>query len=388
MPPRSQYGVLHHFTLKLAEALVRQGVDTEVLEAEWNNPKPFLEKIFTRKPDCTLSFNGLLPDDEGRFFCDLIGIPHVAYLVDSQNQFFPLVQSPNTIVVTTDQYSRDFFRGIKCRNVIFVPHGVERELSPDLEANRTYDVTILTSLVDYEDIRTRWKERFPKVIRDAIDEAIEETLLGDDVWYVQALVNSLDRQMELKGAIDPSKIDFISILDDMEMYIKGKSRVDLIKSIKDAKVHLFGSPGDAKSWGDYLGGNLPNIVIHEPVPYAQALDIFKQSKIILNASPWIRNGSHERVLSSMASEALVITDSNEFLRNNFQSGKDLVLYPYKDYETVNDLVNEYLSNHKKREEIVHKGRDSVMRAHTWDHRAKTLIKELAPILESMQKKTP
>ncbi len=68
MPPRSQYGVLHHFTRKLSEALGRAGVEASLLEAQYDNPKPFLDKIFSDRPDCTLSFNGLLPDREGRFF--------------------------------------------------------------------------------------------------------------------------------------------------------------------------------------------------------------------------------------------------------------------------------------------------------------------------------
>jgi spore maturation protein CgeB len=385
LPPRSQYGVLHHFTVKLAEAFQRSGVETQVLEAEWNNPKPFLDKIFDGKPDCTLSFNGLLPDDQGRFFSDLIGIPHVAYLVDSQNQFFPLTQSKNTIVVATDRFACSFFKGIKCRHVLFVPHGIEKELAPDLEHDRTYDVTVLNSLIDYEAIRKNWKEQYPKIVRDAMDEAIEEVYTDSDAWYVQSFVSALDRQMELRGPLDPSLIDFISVLDDLEMYLKGKSRIDLIQSIKDSKVHVFGAPCETATWEKYLP-NSKNVQIHEPVPYQQALEIIKQSKILINNSPWIRGGSHERILASMALETLVITDKNVFLNENFVDGKELVLYPTSEIDSVNDLVNEYLSSKEKREQITHQARDTVMRHHTWDNRTKLLIKELDPILESF--KTP
>lgn len=380
MPPRSQYGVLHHFTEKLAEAFTRQGVESTILEAEWNNPKPFLDRLLSNKPDCTLSFNGLLPDDEGRFFCDLIGIPHVAFLVDSQNQFFPLIQSPNTIISCTDRYTCDFFKGIKSKNVLFVPHGVERELTPDREPLKTYDVVMLNSLIDYEEIRDEWKERYPPIIRDAMNEAIEATLADNSTWYVQAFVYSLDRQIELKGAIDPRQVDFPTVFDDLEMYLKGVSRIQLLRSIKDAEVHVFGAGVEGKSWSHFIGKDMPNIIFHEPVPYGQAMEIIKQSKIVLNICPWIRNGSHERVLVSLALGALPLTDENLFFKENFVNGKEIAMFSYPDMEKINDQINEYLSHDSLRDEITKAGREKVLKNHTWDARARQLIEELTPIL--------
>lgn len=382
MPPRSQYGVLHHFTEKLAEALSRQGVEATLLEAEWNNPKPFLDKLLNDKPDCTLSFNGLLPDDEGRFFCDLIGIPHVAFLVDSQNQFFPLIQSPNTIISCTDRFTCDFFKGVKSKNVLFVPHGVERELAPDPEHSKVYDVVMLNSLIDYESIREEWDEKYPPIIREAMGEAIEATLADSKTWYVQAFVYSLDRQIELKGAIDPRQVDFPTVFDDLEMYLKGLSRVQLLRSVKDAEVHVFGADADGKTWRDFIGNDMPNITFHEPVPYGQALDVIRQSKIVLNVCPWIRNGSHERVLISLALGALPLTDENLFFKEYFENGKEIAMFAYQDMEKVNDMVNEYLSNEGARSAITEAGRAKVLKSHTWDSRAKQLIQELTPILSS------
>ena len=110
MPPLSTYGVLHHFTEKMHEALLRAGIQSRLLEAKRNDPGPFLKALFEDKPDCTISFNGLLPDTQGRFFCDMVNIPHVACLVDSPNSYLSLTQSPLTIITCVDQSSVDFFR--------------------------------------------------------------------------------------------------------------------------------------------------------------------------------------------------------------------------------------------------------------------------------------
>lgn len=384
MPPRSQYGVLHHFTKKLGEALTAVGVKSRILEAEYHNPEPFLQALMSDRPDCTLSFNGLLPDEKGRFFCDMLNIPHVACIVDSQNLFIPLIHTPLTIIVCSDRFSCEFFRGLKSRNVLFMPHGVEKELKPDPSMDKIYDVSMLCSLIDYESKRKEWKEKYGPILAKIMDEAVELTLADSTTSYVQALVNAIDKYMELHHNLDPRKIDFISIMDDLEIYIKGKSRIDLIKSVKDAHVHIFGSTTESAGWEKYLGKSHKNYTIHESVPYEQAIDILKQSKIVLNACPWIKNGAHERIFYGLACGALPMTSENIFMLENFVNEKDILLYQTANMEAINEKVNEYLSNDTKREAVAAEGRKVTMAHHTWEQRASLLVKELAPILENIK----
>lgn len=378
MPPSSQYGVLHHFTKKLCEALTRLGINCKLLQAEYDNPKPFLTEIFQDPPDCTLSFNGLLPDAEGRFFCDMIQIPHVACLVDSPNHFFPLIKSPYSIITCVDRFSCDFFKGMNFNNVLFMPHGVEKHLTaPNTDEQRPYDVVFLGSCIDYEAIRERWKDSYPDVICEVLEEAAELSLSDQTTSYVQAFVSALDRKISGSG-LDPQKIEFISILDDLEQYIRGLDRIELLKSIKDAKVQIFGSG----NWKKYLGDR-KNFVIHDSLPYERALEIMKHTKILLNSCPWIKNGTHERILAGLACGALVITNENIFMREHFKDGESIVFYRFTERNKVNDMINLYLKDETLRENIVRRGRDIVMREHTWDQRAATLLKELPPILKHL-----
>lgn len=380
MPPRSQYGVLHHFTKKMSEALTRQGVMCKILESEKNNPAPFLEELFNNPPDCTLSFNGLLPDDEGRFFCDLIKIPHVACLVDSPNQFFLLAKSPLTIITCPDRFACDFFKGLNCEKVLFMPHGVEQDLNFNETEKRIYDVTMLSSCIDYEAIRKSWPKIFSKGLCQVLDEAAEMTLSDSETPYVQAFVQTLDRHASKLGGIDPREINFFEVLDQLEMYIRGKDRIKLVQGIKDAKVDVFGSAESADIWKKYLGSQ-SNVIIHDAVPFEEALKIMKQSRIVLNSCPWIKNGTHERILAALACGALVITNENIYMRENFKDNKDIVFYQHGKWDRANDVVNEYLSDENKRKKLVEKGRQKVMKHHTWDQRAENLLRELKGCLK-------
>lgn len=388
MPPNvSQYGVLHHFTQKMHEALLRLGVSSRILHAERNNPKPFLTELFKDVPDCTLSFNGLLPDEEGRFFCDLIRIPHVACLVDSPNGFFSLVKSPYTIVTCVDRNAVDFFKGIHCQHVLFMPHGVEKNINAVAkDEDRPYDVIMLSSCIDYEYTRKQWKSNFPEALCKVMDEAAEIALSDQKTSYVQAFVQSLDHHISSGAAIDPQKIEFIEVLDEIETYIRGKDRVELVKGIKDAKIDIFGSDAPTTNWKKQLSGQ-SNVVIHESVPYDQALELMHKSKIVLNSCAWIKNGTHERTLAGLACGAAVITAENIYMSENFIDGTNINFYRYSQWDKVNDQVNQLLSDESKRKKIAQAGRELVIHHHSWDIRAAALLKDLVPILNKMKDTT-
>lgn len=383
MPPLSNYGVLHHFTQKMHEGLLQAGVKSRLLEAKRNDPGAFLKSLFEDPPECTLSFNGLLPDDQGRFFCDMIHIPHVACLVDSPNSFLPLTKSPSTIITCVDHASVDFIKGMGFNPVLFLPHGVESSLSADPSSKREYDVVMLSSCIDYEGMRSSWKKKYPAPLRVAMEEAAEKALEDMSKPYYQAFVEAVNKQINHQSGIDPETIDFIEVLDEIEMYIRGKDRVELVKSIKDAKVDIFGSVDDAGGWKKYLGDRR-NIVIHDPVPFEQALSIMKHSKIVLNSCPWISFGGHERIFAGLACGALVLTNENAFLKNEFKDSESIAFYHHGRWDKANHRVNEYLQDESKRESIVKKGREIVMKRHTWNHRAAQLIKELPALLQSIK----
>ena len=382
MPPKGQYGVLHHFTLKLYEALMRNGVECLLLQAERYNPKPFLEKIFSDPPDCTLSFNGLLPDEEGRFFCDMIQIPHVACLVDSPNQYLALIKSPKTIITCPDRFSVEFFRGLNCQNALFMPHGVERELHGDVKEKKLYDVTMLSSCIDYEGIEKKWKAASSSLYH-ALMDAAEITFSDQETSYVQAFVQAIDKQVGKPGGIDPRQIDYFSVLDDLENYIRGKDRVELIKGIKEARIDIFGSGIQGTTWKKYLGKQ-KNCVIHEAVPFEKAIDVMKGSKILLNSCAWIKNGAHERIFAGIASGALVITNENIYMREHFKADNNIVFYQHGKWSEMNEKVNFYLEHPEKREQVIKKGQEIVKKDHTWDSRAQQLVRDLGPILKNIK----
>jgi len=380
MPPISRYEVLNHFTKKLHDALMRQGVRCRLLIAERENPKPFLESIFGDPPDCTISFNGLLPDDEGRFFCDMIKIPHLACLVDSANRFTTLANSPFSIVTCPDQFACDFFKSMSFDRALFMPHAVEKELCAPLKKKNHFDVVMLSSLIDYEAIRNGWRRKYPLSLCQVMEDTAEIMLSEQNTSLIEAFIRAINSHKGTPHMIDPKTINHTEVMDEIETYIRGRDRVELVKAIKDVRIDLFGADEETARWKDYLGKQ-DNVVIHGPIPYEEAVDVISQSKVALSSNAWIRYGAHERVFCGTACDTLMVTAENPYLNQYYHDGEDIIFYQYGKWGDINEKVNEFVSNDAKRFEAVEKAREITKRNHTWDHRAKQLLKDLEPLLE-------
>lgn len=379
----SQYAVLDHFTEELANALNRQGVISRIIVADQNDPRGFLHAILDDPPDCTLSFNGLLPDAEGRFLCDFIKIPHVACLVDSPNRFFSLVKSPFNIIACVDRHFCQIFQDMHFSNVLFLPHAIDRTINPHLEGGPLYDILMLNSFIDYETLRQSWSAKYSPALAKTLEEAAELAMSDSDLPYMQAFVQTMDHHLRGGKKIDPSHLDYASLLEDLETYIVGKSRVDLLKAIDDATVHIYGSAAGKVTWKKYLG-NKSNIKIHPSVSFKEALELMKRTKILLNCTPQMKHGSHERIFNGLASGAAVLTLETPFMREHFKDGEDILFFHLQNKAELNHKIKTYLNDDDLRNHLVGKGREHVMKHHTWDQRAKTLINELPQFLNAMK----
>ncbi len=374
MPPFSDYSVLHHFTHKFYEALTRLGIHCRILEAKYHDPKPFLQQIFNDPPDCTLSFNGLLPDENGYFFADMIQIPHVACLTEPPTRFMELVKSPKTIITSMDSSGVDFFHDLGVSNVFFMPHGVEKNLKHPPEADRPLDLLMLSTCIDYEEIREEWKKNYPAALTRALEEAAEATLADQTTSHINAFIAAVNHHMERDEGLDTNTIPYVAALIELDQYIRGKERVELIRAIKDHPVDIYGMG----PWNKFVKGS--NIRIHTPVEFKEALQLMAKSKIVINSLPTTKHGTHTRVLSGAVSGAVSLTDDNPYMTHYYKDKEDILYYKYRDLSKVNQTIEDVLADDSKRIAIAHNGMKITLENHTWDHRASRLLKHLNSIL--------
>lgn len=378
------YESKRYFTQKLSEALQRRGIETKIIDARESILGADEINLIKRfSPDITASFNSLDPIGENRFLWDFLEIPHISFLVDPVFYSTYLVNSPYSIITCVDRSDLAAVRSNQFQNAFFWPHAVEKELAAKKDAKRQFDVVFLGSCYDYESLRASWKQRNPTELNKVLDDAIEIVFSHERESLAQALTQAWNA-----SGLDPNGVDFMTLYYYLDNYTRGKDRVELIRSIKDAHVHIFGdlSPDNAVGilgWKQYMGSQ-SNVTVHPPVLFAEGLEIMKQSKIVLNSMPFFRDGTHERIFCALACGCLAITSESIYLREHFRDGEGIVFYRAQHRQDVNAFINDMLKHESKRQQAADRGREIVMQHHTWDARVEKLMEELPSILKRIK----
>jgi glycosyltransferase involved in cell wall biosynthesis len=110
--------------------------------------------------------------------------------------------------------------------------------------------------------------------------------------------------------------------------------------------------------------------------YDEQLAIFNNAKIILNIMCVKKDGTHERIFSSMLNGALCITDYSNYLAEEFKDGENIVFYDFDNIGALPLIINDLLNNAARREQIAANGFNAAKGRHTWHNRAQRILEML------------
>ena len=368
----NQYDTKRYFAHRLQEAFKEQETQTWLIDIDETPLSPALiEEITAFAPNATCSFGRLERLPEGSFLCDLLRIPHFSFLQSPSFYFTDLLQSPFSILTTTDQSDCQTIQQSGLSRVFFWPQAADHTLLNLPEKEKLYDLVFIGSCYDHESLRMAWRARNPEPLNQVLDQAIEILFSSFTKTVAEALVEAWNG-----SGCSPTGIDFSTLFTYLDYYTRGKERLDLIHSIKDATVHVFGelsenNPVGILSWQHYLA-NQSNVVVHPSLTYPNSLEILRQAKISLNSMPYCRHGAHERIFDAYACGALPLTSESTYLRSQFQENEEIVFFQNDRLDALNGRVNKLLADEEERRSAVSKGRSKVLQHHTWNQRSQDL----------------
>lgn len=73
-------------------------------------------------------------------------------------------------------------------------------------------------------------------------------------------------------------------------------------------------------------------ILSENMPYEEVLNVMDRSKIVLNICPSYKEGIHERICTSMLRGAVCLTDSSNYLKENFTDGENILFFHWDSLE--------------------------------------------------------
>lgn len=362
---KSAYGVLASFTKSLEEAYERAGFRVISFDFTKDSEGEILALFAKELPEYTVGYNVL---SEHLAF-ELLGIPHIALMVDHAPHHPSLLRSKGTRCGFMDQDSCQLFTSLGHPQVFFCPHAIDRRvLDRDISGERDLDVVLSGGYSDPQDILDIWDELFSKKAKQILLDMAEDVCQSPSFSHMQALVEEVERGGTLAQEIAKKGISGFELMNWLELYIRGIDRIRFIQALRGVDIHIFGACDD---WKKVLGTK-KRLFFHEAVSYDRLPEVFLRAKCVLNSMPTIKRGLHERLLLALACGATVLGNDTVLLSTTFPQNRAILQLLAPHYERANDLLSDCFQNEKMRLADVEATRSLLHEQHTFDARVTLL----------------
>ncbi len=366
--------------LKLEYRHIQLGND-EIAHSEF--VRQLLEEIVSFKPDALITLNHLGVDREG-VLMDLINkleLPFISWFVDNPHLIlysYEGLTSPFLHIFTWDFDNVPSLKAKGFNNVYYLPLGTDAErfnpknkeklIAPAWKSPVSFVGNSMIDKVqkrlDACNLPTHLYADFFALAKDFISSPkriAEKFILDDGKQLFPALIKHYQEQFDTE-----EKLAFET---GMTWEATRVYRLECVKQTLDFNPLLVGDHG----WNVFLEKEKRPWRWHTPINYYDQLPYFyPHSTINFNCtSMQMKGASNQRILDVPATGSFVITDYREQMENMFDIGEEIICY--KNNEEIPDLIRYYLNHGKEREAIVRKGRERVLKCHTWTHRMSEIL---------------
>ncbi|MDD6550809.1 MAG: glycosyltransferase [Lachnospiraceae bacterium] len=385
------YGVLEDFSRKFGAAFEKMGY--RVIYQDRQRIPEVYEQMYEGT-----SYRGIfgMQDPllskklgENEYFFGKVNAPLYLFSFDHPAGFYDFIyDSPEDMVVLTlDRYYAEYVEKYFHRKAFLFPPGGEKpahvfkdfeEFKADAFLNRKYDLSFLGSYGTDIDEHVRWiRENEPKLYPIAsrfVGHMLKETNEPSEMAFRRA-VDDMHMHVKNQEKNEPLSDENFSLLFNewvpMEKSVASTFRNRIVRQVASSGIefHIYGN--DWEKIGEY-----PCFHVHEPLSYEKAKQVYNNSWLSLNVMTWHKAGFTERIAESQLRGSLVVTDSTEYLRENYTDGDDIIMYDLSD-ESIAELPNRLkalLSDKDHLMHIAYNGYQNALAHHTWDTRAEEFIK--------------
>jgi Uncharacterized protein conserved in bacteria len=372
---QSNYDVLKLFSDELGKGFEQIGVkvyffdlfsDTESLT------KTFAEAI-SNGCKHAIAFNAYGYDlqIEGESFYNYYNLTFIAILVDHPLYHANRIKYKidKKIITCVDRehlkFVKDFLKD--STPVYFLPHGGFSRSNTIIEnANKRTDVLFAGSYSSPDNIFDNWKQ-YAKHIRMYLETMSNELLNNEEETIYNVTCKYFGNDF-----LNSEKVTLLSIFRimwEVDKYVRAVRRTTCVTELVEAGIPLT-VYGD--NWEKLKVNKTSNFIIKESVSFNYINYLASKSKIVLNVLPCFIDGSHERVFTAMLNGAVCVTDYSKYLAENFQDGKDIIFYKWKELDKLPQKITNVLNNSNQEIDI----KSAYCKAeqfHTWKNRAEALM---------------
>lgn len=376
---KSQYGAMNRFALDLRAGFEKNGCVVDW----WDNTcteEVEIVKCKNKEYDFVLLFN-LCTMKNSELYTKSSSTLFWSFMVDSPVYHLQRLQycNKNVIVSFIDRnhlkYAERELNNISY--ITFMPHGGSRAKKVLTYDDRKRSVVFFGSYTEIEDLEILL-DRENEPIHGSLENILNR-LYSEEVDFVEVLEEELNfKDQNLTEYLRKWTVDHFGYIYSL---IRNVKRVHLLEILgaEGITVEVYGN-----GWEKYVNKYPDYIHICGPVEYEETLEIMGDARIVLNNMPLFVDGSHERVPSAMRCGAVVLSEENVFLRQEFVENEEIVFFNYKNLGVVPEKIKILLEHEDAAEYIAESGRKKAEKSHSWEKRAELMLEILCEIKEQQK----
>ncbi len=248
-------------------------------------------------------------------------------------------------------------------HIHFLPHGGSLNLArvPNWE-RRPLDVVFFGSCEDFEtltaELRTSAKALYPALqpLEQDFHYGLQQSL-DEQVWRTaRGLFANTEQALFFLNA-------FFPLLDRLH---RCRDRCATLQSISRHEVHVYGA-------GPWDQARLPdNFVVHPAVSYAEAIEIMGKAKVLLNHTPTLNGGAHERIFDALLSGCYVLTTPSDYLKHEMPFLPAVRFFRPEKRALLDNTIEALLNDPGNRDRI-RMSQALVMKKHHMFQRARVIV---------------
>jgi spore maturation protein CgeB len=336
----------------------------------------FIKAILHFKPDFIITMNHLGFDEDGILtgFFKSIEMPVASWYIDSPNlivqAFDKNVSQWMSLFLWDKSYMKDM-EAMGFESVVNLPLGTDESLFKTLAAGKHGKIPgkyfcdvgfVGNSMVDPV---KEWMIKIDPGLHLIVEKAAEHVANSENPNEDIIKIIPEKERTKIEGLNKKKKME-------IEAAILWKStllyRLSCLETLKEFNVNIYGD----SAWKELL--RKQNFKLFAPLNYYNELPLLYNScRINFNAtSRQMKEAANQRVFDVPACGAFILTDYQKSLDELFDVGKEMIVY--RDKSEIPGLVKYYLDNPEKREAVAKKGRERVLKEHTYKHRLNEMIR--------------
>ena len=375
------YSVINLFVENSVYFLRKKGHNVTIIDSNDADAINILLNIFnTQVVDLVINFgkatNPILND--GRPLYDAANTTLLAVYVDHPTYHISSLTEniKNFLCCFNDKQHVDYINEILPNHhkiSFFLPHGgLTTNIEEDnqiktfekYKKQKTIDIVFAGTFLN--DIEKPWHDNLACPSK-LLDEVFELFMYDDYLSIQEAFKIVFDRNKILFSSI--GKIQLSNLYRVVQNYIRSYSRILLIKKLSESGLNITIC---GNGWENFAKE-------HKNINYIGALDIkenlelIKKAKVLINVTPTLRNGSHERVFTGMLNNTVLFSDRSRYYDEFFENEKDILYYSFNSLDKDIERLKSILSDDKKLFEISQNAYEIANKYHTWENRVDTIL---------------